>query len=106
MVEKVITNAKGEDTGVRAYYAHDGKELAKFYPEREEKWGTYPKSGRPRLIQKAHKPMLSINTMRTYHHGEWWDKTYIERIYPEYKAELEELLAKYEGVIVTEHSYL
>lgn len=103
MTEKIIYTAKGNDTGGRRYIAHNGRELARFYPEMEERRKLNEKTGRMMLVQRARKAEIAINSDRLHCGKGWWEKSYLERAKPEYKEEIEELLKKYEGIGVTEY---
>lgn len=103
MTERVIRNGKGEDVGARTYIAHDGRALAEYYPAMEERKRISEKTGREIVVQRARKAKLAINSNRIHCGKGWWEKSYLERAKPEYKEEIEELLKKYEGVVVTEY---
>lgn len=103
MREIISRNSKGEDTGVRTYVSKDGKVLAKYLPKREEKF-VVNKFGRKIRTQRAGEEELWINTYRTRFGGEWWEKTYLERIKPEYKEELKELIKMYPNAQLSEYS--
>ena len=105
MKEIIVRNAKGEDTGVRYYVSKDGKVLANYYPRREEKF-VLNKFGRKIRTQRAGEETIYINTNRTRSGGDWWKKTYLERIKPEYKEELEELIKMYPNAQLSEYSDL
>lgn len=92
-----------ENAIVKYYVANDGKPLAMYYPKMEEKW-RINKAGRKIRTQRATDETLYINTYRTRYGGEWWEKTYLERIKPEYKEELEELIKIYPNALLSEYS--
>lgn len=103
MIEKIVRDAKGNDVGSRYYISKDGKVLAQYRPQMEEKFGTN-KFGKKFRIQRGHGEELWINTYRTRFGGSWWEKSYLERIKPEYKEELEELIKMYPNARLSEYS--
>lgn len=87
----IKTKSNGEPTGYIVFVSSvDGKELALYNPERQSR----------REVVKEH---LSINADRLTLE---FKKPYIERAKSQYKKEIAELLKKYEGITITEHSYV